>query len=202
MAARAGLNKAAVIEAAATLADAGGLEALTLAGLAERLGVRTPTLYHYVGGLAGLHRELALLGLRQQEQAFGRAVMGRAGADAIRALAEAYRAYVKAHPGVYAATVRSAEATDDMALREAQSAVVEIALRALAGYALAPDDAIHAVRMFRATVHGMATLELAGGFGLPQDVDETFRQLVNVYVGALEAAQKNSPQRAQRAQRA
>ena len=44
------------------------------------------------------------------------------------------------------------------------------------------DDALHAVRALRATVHGFATLEIAGGFGLPLDCDESFRRLVQVLI--------------------
>ena len=185
MATRAGLSKSTVVRAAAKLADTVSLNEVSLAALAEQLNVRTPTLYHYVAGLPGLRRELALLGLREQMDLFGRAVMGKSSADAIRALAETYRAYVKAHPGVYAATVRSAENLDDPELKAAQAAVVDVALRALSAYSLAPDDAIHAVRAIRSIVHGIATLELAGGFGLPQDVDETFRRLIDAYLLSL-----------------
>lgn len=189
MATKAGLTRAAVLEAAGALADEQGFDALTLAALAARLGVTTPTLYHYFAGLPGLRRELTLLGLRDLEAALGRAVMGKAGADALRALADAYRAYVKAHPGRYAATVRAAPA--DAELDAAQTRVVEIALRALDAYRLSPDDAIHAVRMLRSVVHGFATLELAGGFGLPQDVNESFRRLIDGCLTTLEANRKD-----------
>jgi AcrR family transcriptional regulator len=187
MAARAGLSKAAVVEAAAELADAAGLEEVTLATLAQRLGVRAPTLYHYVAGLAGLRRELALLALHDQARELGRAVMGRSGAEAVRALLEAYRGYIKAHPGRYAASVRAAEPSD-AELAATQTEVVEMVLRALAAFHLPPDDAIHIVRIGRAMVHGFATLELAGGFGMPQEVDETFRRLLDAYLRALQAA--------------
>jgi AcrR family transcriptional regulator len=189
MATKAGLTRAAVLDAAAVLADEQGFEALTLTALATRLGVTTPTLYYYFPGLPGLRRELALLSLRAQEEAFGRAVMGRAGPDALRALADTYRAYVKAHPGLYATSVRAAGHDDE--LGAAQTRVVEIALRALAACTLSADDAIHAVRMLRSIVHGFATLELAGGFGLPQEVDETFRRLVAGYLGMLEPQRKD-----------
>lgn len=189
MATRAGLNRTAVLEAAAALADEHGLETLTLAALAARLGVTTPTLYHYFAGLSGLRRELALLGLRDLEAELGSAVMGKAGADALRALADAYRAYVKAHPGRYAASVRAVP--DDAELTAAQTRVVAIALRALDAYRLSPDDAIHAVRMLRSVVHGFATLEVAGGFGMPQAVNESFRRLVAGYLAALDVNRKD-----------
>jgi AcrR family transcriptional regulator len=185
MAARAGLTKVAVVQAAAQMANAAGLEEVSLTALADHFHVRTPTLYHYVDGVAGMRRELALLGLHEQRDAFGRAVMGKSGADAIVALAHTFRAYIKAHPGVYAATVRSAADADDAELQAAQAEVVEIAARALSAYALPPDDTIHAVRAFRCVVHGVATLELAGGFGLPQDVDETFARLIAAYLRSI-----------------
>lgn len=185
MATKAGLTRTAVLEAAAALADEHGLDALTLAALAARLGVTTPTLYHYFPGLPGLRRELALLGLRDLEVTLGRAVMGRAGADALRALADAYRAYVNEHPGLYAATVRAVP--EDAELAAAQTRVVEIALRALDAYHLSPDDAIHAVRMLRSITHGFATIEVAGGFGIPLAVDETFRRLVGGILSTLDA---------------
>ena len=47
--ARAGLDADAVVAAAAQLADADGLEALTLARLAAVLGIRSPSLYAHVG---------------------------------------------------------------------------------------------------------------------------------------------------------
>jgi AcrR family transcriptional regulator len=186
MAVRAGLSKERVVATAAALADASGLEAVTLAALAEHLGVRTPTLYHYVAGLAGLRRELALLSLREQAQTLGHAIMGRAGADAVRAQMSAYRAYIEEHPGRYAASI-AAGGPHDAELVAAQIEVVETVLRALIAYHLPPDEAIHTVRIGRAMVHGFATLELAGGFGLPQEVDETFRRLLDAYIQALES---------------
>jgi len=62
---RVGLNREAVVEAAASFADEEGLEGVTLAELAARLGVRTPSFYNHVAGLEGLRRELALLGIRE-----------------------------------------------------------------------------------------------------------------------------------------
>ena len=61
---RAGLNSAAVVEAAARLADSEGLAAVTLAHLAEQLGVRPPSLYAHVASLEDLRRRLAARGAR------------------------------------------------------------------------------------------------------------------------------------------
>ncbi len=53
-----------MVGTAAALADEQGLDGVTLAALALRLGIRTPSLYNHVAGLEGLRRELALFGTR------------------------------------------------------------------------------------------------------------------------------------------
>ena len=60
MARKVGLDHRQVIDAAAKLADAEGVESVTLARVAAALAVASPSLYSYVNGLAALRRELAL----------------------------------------------------------------------------------------------------------------------------------------------
>ena len=63
--------------------------------------------------------------------------------------------------------------------------VVEIMVRALSAYALSPDEALHVVRMMRIIVHGCVVLENSGGFGLPLEIDETFRRLLDSLLSYL-----------------
>ncbi len=184
-----GLDKTTVVQRAAQLADARSQGALSLKELADELRIRPPTLYHYFpAGIADVHREIGLLALREQVELLGQAVMGKAGAEAVRALMDTYRACIKAHPESYAATVRPD--VQDPEREALMSQNVAIALRSLDAYHLPYDEAIHAVRMMRTVVHGMATLELAGGFGMPQDVEETYEKLVTAILHHLGEHQK------------
>lgn len=178
------LDHASVVQAAAALIDIMGLEQVTMADLAERLQIRTPSLYNHVNGMAGLRRDLALFGVRELATRMGQAVMGKAGDDAIIALAHAYRAFVKEHPGLYAATLR-APATDDTELQKAAQEVIDILLKVLSAYNLQAENAIHAIRMLRSTIHGFTTLEIAGGFELPIARDETFRRLIAMFLASI-----------------
>src|SRR5689334_15946990 len=90
VAAGVGLDQERVIEEAAALADSAGADAVTLAALAARLGVRSQSLYAHVDGLDGLRHDLAVLGQQALADRLGRAVMGRAGEEALRALCNAY----------------------------------------------------------------------------------------------------------------
>jgi AcrR family transcriptional regulator len=178
-----------VVQAAADLVDREGIDALTLAALAAHFKVAVPSLYNHIGGMPGLLQQLALLGRQQITQVLGRSVMGKSGDDAVIAMADAYRTYVKAHPGVYASTLRAAEVSD-LESRATEDEAVEIALKVLAYYDLQGEMALHMVRGFRSLVHGFTTLEVAGGFGLPLDLDESFRLLIQGYIQML-SVQKN-----------
>ena len=187
MSPRAGLNRATVVEAAAVLADEVGFEGVTLARLAERLGVRTPSLYNHVDGLDGLRRELSLLGTRELGVRIGRAAVGKASDEAVVAIARAYRLFVTERPGLYAATVRSLRLSHptDPQLQAVEGEVIRVVTDVLAPYGLSGDDALHAVRGLRSVVHGFATLESAGGFGIPLEVDESFERLLRIFVEGL-----------------
>ena len=185
---RARLDTAAVVQAAVDLIEAEGLEALTLGRLAKDLEVQTPSLYNHVDGLSGLMRELAVRSTRELGGVMGNAVMGKSGAAAVLAVAEAYRAYVKVHYGLYMTGLRSSglQIPIDVELQSAQERVVRIALAVVGSFGLQDKDALHAVRGLRSIVHGFATLEVAGGFGLPEDCDESFRRLVEAMMSGLQ----------------
>jgi AcrR family transcriptional regulator len=171
---RAGLDADGVVAAAAALADSDGLEALTLARLAACLGIRPPSLYAHVDGLPDLRRRIADRGAGELAAALRSAATGRAGVDALVAVADAYRAYALAHPGSYAALQRAPEISDNVAAGE----VVEVVVAVLRGYGLHGDDAIHAVRTIRAAMHGFVVLEAGAGFGYPLDLDESYARLI------------------------
>jgi AcrR family transcriptional regulator len=176
--ARAGLDAGQVVAAAAAIADAEGLEAVTLARVAAGLGVKSPSLYNHVAGRDGLVRGVALLGLRDLAATLREAAIGRAGRDALLATAQAYRAFVKEHPGCYAAGAITAPAPDDEEHQAAASAVLEVMAGVLRAWSLSEEDTIHALRAFRSAVHGFASLEVAGGFGIELDLDASFERLV------------------------
>jgi AcrR family transcriptional regulator len=187
---RAGLDREAVLEAAVALSDKEGLEGVTIARLAEVLGVRGPSLYNHVHGLDELRRELALRGLRELTTRITRAAVGLSREDAIHSIAAAYRQFAREHGGLYAASLQAPQ-VEDGELWRAGEAVVEVVLAVLATYGLRGNDALHAVRGLRAIVHGFVSLEARGGFGLPLDLEESFTRLMDAFVMGLE--QPNQP---------
>ena len=190
MAPRVGLDRDQVLKAAAALVDAKGPDGLSLNALATKLKIRTPSLYNYVAGRAGLQRELALMGVRMLGASLAHASIGKTTDEAVVALADTFRAFIKDHPGLYTLTLRASRNRKpiDKEMAAAESEVVAIATTVLSSYGLEDEEALHAVRALRSIVHGFATLELAGGFGLPIDLDESFRRLVQMFVRGLHSS--------------
>jgi AcrR family transcriptional regulator len=174
---KAGLSHDLVVNEAAQVADDVGWESLTLAVVAQRLGVSMPALYKHIGSWEGLRHDVAVLALTELADCMAAAVKGSSGSDALLAVAHAYRAYGQRHPGRYVATVRAPSWIDAEQSSAARS-VLRVAYATLEGYGLAGRDAADAVRAVRATLHGFVTLEATGGFGTPMDLDRSYRRLI------------------------
>jgi len=178
---RAGLSGGEVVAAAAGLADEIGYAGLTMGLLAERLGVRPPSLYKHVGGLDDLQHQLATLAMTEVGEVIRDAVQGLAGADALAALLHAIRGYVTQHPGRYMATAGGGGAVlrgPDDPLLAASARVLATIAAVLRGYGIAEDEMDHAIRTIRCTIHGFAMLEASGGFQWSNDPDESFEWMI------------------------
>ena len=180
---RAGLTPDLVVAEAASLVDESGAARLTLAAVAKRVGVALPSLYKHVDGLEDLHGRLAVLAARELGEVLRRAATGRAGADALRAMAEAYRGYAHRRPGRYQYLLRARP--EDPRYAAASSEVLDVLLGVFEGYGVHGADAVDAARFLRSTLHGFVSLEAAGGFGIPRSVDRSFERLVGSVDRAL-----------------
>lgn len=175
---RAGLDTPTVTAAGAALADEIGFPALSMGLLAERLGVRTPSLYKHVEGLADLSQRIAVLAVLEVGDAVRGATRGLTRGDALAAAAAAMREYVVDHPGRYAATTGARFTSSDDPLALAGEALLGSLADVLRGYGLDPAQEVHALRMLRSVLHGFSTLEADGGFQLATDVGESFSWLI------------------------
>src|SRR4029450_13579778 len=178
---RAGLTTDAVVDVALAVIDEKGLEALSLAAVADRAGVAAPSLYKHVGSLAGLRDLMAIKVMRQMTAHFTAVVMGRSRDEAVEALMRSYRAFAVRNPARYALIPRDPLHRDGMA--PAGQEMLEVFVAVMRGYGLDAAAVTHAIRRLRAAVHGFADLEINGGFGLAEELEEAYDQLVSMFVG-------------------
>lgn len=183
-------NVEAIVDAATTILESDGLEALTMQAVAAAVGVRAPSLYKRVrsrNDLIRLVMERAAIALGTT---LGDAV---AGLDDPRertlAIADATRAFAHAHPRAYALLFAPLpdDALPDPAVLEGTVAAVLSVSADLAG----AEHQLEAARTLTAWVHGFVTMELAGRFRMGGDVDDAFaygaRRLADALAGDLSA---------------
>lgn len=186
---RAGLTAEDVVSAAADIADEIGYDNLTMGLVAHRLGVRSPSLYKHIRGLADLQHRIATLAITELGEATRDAMLGTAGPDALAAFASAFRSYVVAHPGRYAATIGAEFTGPDDPLFTASARLLDSIAAVLRGYGISAAEMDHALRTIRSTFHGFATLQAANGFQWSADPDESFEWMIHFVDRGLRRSQ-------------
>lgn len=158
---RAGLTVERLVEAGGKLADQQGFEAVTPSALAKLFNVKVASLYSHIASAHDLKVRVALFALDRLADQAAEELAGRAGKDALLALANVHRRFAQEHPGLFVAT-RFPLDGDVSASGGARIARLTRAI--LRDYPLAEPSQTHAVRLLGSAILGFVTLELAGSF--------------------------------------
>jgi AcrR family transcriptional regulator len=160
-----------IVGAARAILDAEGLDALTMRRIAERLGIRAPSLYKHFPDKQTLTAAIISDAFEEQAESFERAVAGSD--DPLAALAASYRAFALAHPHLYRLM------TDQELRRDLLVPGVE-ERAGLTIYRAAGENADRA-RAAWAFAHGMALLELTNRFPPGADIDAAWREGIRAF---------------------
>lgn len=181
------LDRQIIVAAAAEIADWNGLDNVTLTAVANRLGVRKPSLYNHINGLPELRGQLAIWGTNQLQSKISEAAIGKAKNDAITAIADAYRLFSQQRPGLYKAIVSSPD-RNNLELKAAIQNMMAVISTVLEPYNLIASDNTHAVRGLRSLMHGFASLEASGWFAAPIDREESYHRLISTFIRGIESS--------------
>lgn len=173
--ARAGLTIDRLVEAGATMADASGFDAVTPSALARLFDVKVASLYSHVAGANDIKVRIALYALDELAERVADAIAGRAGKDALVALADAHRDFSRAHPGLFVAARHPLDA--EQAARSGGIRISQSMRAVLRGYDLGEPAQTHAVRLLGSVFLGFTTLESSGSFGHSQPAPEASWQV-------------------------
>jgi AcrR family transcriptional regulator len=150
-----------IVDAARALLEEGGAEALSMRRLADRLGIRAPSIYKHLPDKRALENALISAGFEEMAALFEDAL--RDADDPVHAVAAAYREFAHRHPHLYRLmTERPLDRANLVPGVEARAArpVVE-------AFGGDPDLA----RAAWAFAHGMTILELNDRFPPDADLD-------------------------------
>jgi AcrR family transcriptional regulator len=151
----------AIVEAGRELLELGGPSKVTMQAVADRVGVRAPSLYKRV------RDRDALLQLVAETTVDDLGTRLAASDGTLAGLARAYRAFAHARPEGFRLLYSIAGSADTLARA---SEPVLAAARASVG----EDRALEEARLLTAWATGFVNMELSGAFRLGGDVDEAF----------------------------
>lgn len=182
--AKTGLDKTAVIQKAAELANHSGLNSITMKLLAQVLGVQSPSLYNHISGLDELRRELMLFGWREMEQRMLRATSGVSGYDALRELCRAFYRYAVDNPGVFEAMLWYNKYSDSSAM-SATDELFTFFYRFAGSIGISRDISEHLIRTLRGFLEGFSLLVNNGAFGHSASIEESFELSLDVLIAGI-----------------
>lgn len=176
-----------IVAAGRDLLESEGLAGLSMQAVADRVGVRAPSLYKRVRSRDDLIRLIAEATLAELSDRLDAVAAREPDADPLirlTALAHAVRNFARSRPEAYrlifSPPSEDAGASPESIARSA-SAVLSVAAD-LAG----PEDALSAARTVTAWTTGFIGMELAGGFRLGGDVDQAYAYGIARIAAALD----------------
>jgi AcrR family transcriptional regulator len=174
-------SRAEIVQAALDLINESGMEALSMLAVAERVGVRGPSLYKHFADRQALMGavETHLFGLLAAELAGA----AETSPGAAKRMAFAYRSFAKRNHRAYAMLFSSAlsEREAVAASQKAAKPVLDVLRTMLAN----PEDALPAARAVTAFCHGFVSMELAGAFRLGGGIEEAFAEGVEIVLAGV-----------------
>ena len=171
-----------IIEAARLLIEQEGVEELSLAKLANAVGVKAPSLYKHIKNKESLLHAVIEATYQNLFTAYDQALQnsGATAEERILALSDAHYQFAHANPNTYVlaySTIEPEQFSDtDLLLKQAvqvQDIVSEIA---------GETNSLTAYRGLLALTHGFVMLELNGQFRRGGDLQQTLRDAVHAYL--------------------
>lgn len=180
------ISRDEIIDQAAAMITADGVDNLSMHKLSAALGVKAPSLYRYVGNKTELIRAVNLATLEQMFVMMDEAATASSGEPNEKLLAVflAYRAFALANPRRYLLAYH-----ENDAYRSDEDLLVQMVLP-IQGIMVALTGEVRSLTALRgalALVHGFVLLEINNQLRRGGDLDEAFRDAVQAYLRGWQA---------------
>jgi AcrR family transcriptional regulator len=174
-----------IIAAARELLEEQGHEALSMRALADRLGIRAPSLYKHFASKEALEAALVALAFEEQATSFEAAL--DTPDDPLAAIATAYRAYAHRHPHLYRLTTERGPDRTRAPVARTEERARAVAVRAAGG-----DAALARARW--GFMHGMTILELNRRFPADADLEAAWQRGLDALLASSPRTSRNRPE--------
>ena len=161
-----------------------GADALTVSAVAERAGVKAPSLYKHFADRLALLKAVEIEVLGELERALRAGTKGTTPRLRIASMAATYRAFATEQPLRYG-VIYSRDAADDPGIAEACLQAARPLFEELEKAGMAPERILPVSRTLTAFLHGFVSMEIVNAFRLGGDVDEAFEDGLKTVLAAV-----------------
>jgi hypothetical protein len=178
-----------IAQAAGEIADKIGLEKLSLKEVAEKLGIKSPSLIFHVKNLNGLKHLLGQYTMQILVSELLRTGFGKSGLDAIAAVGNAAIHFSVEHPGMYESVqwmiVNYISNNNKKSDYAAFMQVTDLFYGVFKDTPLSDIEISHIIRGLRSLTHGFATIAGHTGFGHPSEAKESFEYCLSLFLDGI-----------------
>ena len=182
---RIGLNRQAVVSAAIELIEDEGCQDFSMRELADRLQVKTASLYNHIESIDSLYGEIGSYVISKLMEVQLSAVGGKRRDEAVRSLALAHYGFAKEHPELYRVFMNLPALKNDNLFNEAGD-TVNLIIDVLSGYRLDEKQKMHLQRVLRSIIQGFIVQEDIGCLRhFPVDASDSFNIAIDCFLEGL-----------------
>lgn len=181
---RAGIDKTAIIKNAAQLVNQAGMEQITMKMLADKLGIKPPSLYNHIKGLEDLKKQLMIFGWTQAKEKLLLSLAGVSGYDAIKAMCYAFYDYATENTGLFEVMLWYNKFQNEEAA-EATAELLAVIFKVTRSLDIPDNYCFHLIRTFRGFLEGFFLLVNNGSFGHPLPITDSFEISVNILIAGI-----------------
>lgn len=178
-------SQAELISLARNLVELSGPDALTLGALAERAGIKPPSLYKHFADRSAVLKAVEIEVLHNLEAHLRKKLRGTRPKERLFSLARAYRGWGKAKPHRYR-TIYSGDAFNDPELRAACLFSAQPLFEELIAAGVSQARMLPLSRTLVAFMHGFVLMEIGNAFNLGGSVDDAFESALTIILREIE----------------
>lgn len=180
------LTKGKIIQAAFSLADEIGLNQVTFPKLAEKLGIKYPSLYNHFSNMDNLKIGMTVYLLNDLNSGLMKRLIGKSGEAAIKEFAHFYRDFAFENRTAYGLFMNIPSTEDEEIYRLAKE-TTGIIYQILDFYIKDKTQLVHKGRAFRSLLHGFVSLYSFGYFHGEVSLEESFNSMIDDFIFSLSA---------------
>lgn len=178
------LTKEKIIQVAFSLADEIGLNQVTFQKIAEKLGIKYPSLYNHFTNMDNLKVEMTVYLLNELNLKLMKSLIGKSGKDAIREFAYVYKDFAFQNKTAYRLFM-SIPSTENPELFRLAKETTGIIRQLLEFYINDEIFLVHKSRALRSLLHGFVSLHSFGYFHGKVDLEESFQCMIDDFILSL-----------------